>query len=389
MKLGDPIEPPPPPPPLPVDNIQVDPNDCHQLADAPFNPVPEPPVPNFPPPTYQDAVNTTETRPSMKGRKDHEKWLILNVWPKYWHTLEASDAPHKKGTKKPWCLENVTNPFREQFSSATPRKVIHDALYRWCTNRAHKTHKGKKKIPVNPTQPHVNPASSVPTAPATNTEVTGAVADDATTSTTTSVPSQTQSQGPGTGLIGKDRDIISTSQAKPRAVTARRLYYEKFKDDVMKTDDIKTKVKARAPGARGGTYLAAWHAVVSEMYTQLSEDGKKVFEEEAETIIKDRMFKPPEDHIADNQELLEAFVYARLVAIIGDNWNQCGDVSFIVHAIKPSKDSSVDIEMITVTRDKQSPFKVALQDKPQYHECFMNPLRRWIKHEVNKGIPLV
>ncbi|KAK1221128.1 hypothetical protein PQX77_016066 [Marasmius sp. AFHP31] len=344
-RSGDPIQ--PPPPPNPVDNV------------------PDPPVPNFPPPTYQDAVNTTETRPSMKVGKDHEKWLILNVWPKYWHTLETSDAPQKKGIKKPWCLENVTDPFRTQFPSATPCEVVHDALYWWCTNRARETRKGKKTVPANPNQPHTDPVSSVPTATATDGEGTGADVNNATTSMTT-LPSQ--SQRPGTGLIGEERDILSTSQAKPRAVTARKLYYEKFKGEVT------AKVKARAPGTRGGAYLTAWHAVVSEMYSGLSEDEKKAFEEEAEGIYENRMFKLPEDHISDNQDLLEAFVFARLAAIIGDNWNQCGDVSFIVHAIKPSKDSGVDIEMITVTGDRQSPFKVAPEDEPKYHECFMNPL---------------
>ncbi|KAL0057995.1 hypothetical protein AAF712_015341, partial [Marasmius tenuissimus] len=103
--------------------------------------------------------------------------------------------------------------------------------------------------------------------------------------------------------------------------------------------EVKRDVKACAPGKHSSEYLAVWHTVISERYRNLSEDEKKLYKEEANKINENQIFKPPEDHIIKNQELLEMFIYAQLSTIICDNWSQCGDVSFAVHTIEPRKNS--------------------------------------------------
>ncbi|KAK1233983.1 hypothetical protein PQX77_002823 [Marasmius sp. AFHP31] len=361
-----------PGPEAPVDNVVPPPNAPPNLD-----------VPNFPPPTYQDAVNpppVVAALAKMKILKDHEKWLVANVWPNYWHSLEKDQQHHKKGAKKEWCLQNVTDPFRAQFPTATPREVVHDSLYRWCTNRARETRAGKKPVPANPNSLPGPPESTLlaPTTPESSQLGNAVAGPVATTSAVPSNPpatseSSTQSE-PGTSTSAVAPGNSSTGR-KPRAINGRNLFAERQKTD------IESKARARCPGRGGGEYLAARQAVITEMYGELTADERREYEEEAKTANENRMFKPPADHISENQEILVAHVVNQLGALIGDDWGQCGDVAFVVHAIKTSSDSGLDVEMITVTGGTRTGFRIAEDSEEKYNEGFLDPLKKWVTRE--------
>ncbi|KAL0062947.1 hypothetical protein AAF712_010168 [Marasmius tenuissimus] len=328
---------------------------------------PEPQVPNFPPPAYQEAVDPPPAaRATMKILKDQEKWLVTHMWPKYWYALEDKQQRQKKGAKRDWCLANVVDPFRAQFPSATQRQVVHD----WFTNRARETHANRKPKPSDPdslTDTPQNTAAAVTAATAAQTDA--ATSTHSATHTNLTPQADTPTSAPAAA------SSTASPNWKPRAVNSQTMFSEKLKDD------IHTKAKARCPGKGGGDYLAARQAVITEMFNALTNDQKKVYEDEATIANNNWMFKPPPEHISENQQILVAHVVSSLSALIGDDWGHCGDVSFVVHTIKPSQDSGMEVEMITVAANSRKGFEIATENEPQYQEFFLDPLKRWVKRE--------
>ncbi|KAL0567162.1 hypothetical protein V5O48_014827, partial [Marasmius crinis-equi] len=329
------------------------------------------------PPPYEAVATAT-----YKLTKAHEKWLVNEGhWVAYFWALEQSEQ--KKGAKKKWFEgSNIPVAFKAGFAAEVPLEVISKPILRFFTNRARETKTGKLDPPQaihtvppagveTPSQPTAQPEVGTSATPATDTQVPPPPSTD----TPAAVPAPSASANTPLGTPPPDVGSPATtdpSNVKRRAISARQLYGETFKDE------IKEEATKRANGQGGGSYLTVYQAVLSERFNSLSREEKSDYEDKAKAASELQSRKPPLEHLLSNQEALVYLATTVLKGLIGDDWGQAGDVAFVVHTIKPTADSKEpEIRMASITGMNSKPFKVAEEHQEQWEELFLQPLKDW------------
>ncbi|KAG7088225.1 hypothetical protein E1B28_012242, partial [Marasmius oreades] len=232
-------------------------------------------------------------------------------------------------------------------------------------NIARETRKGNKEKPARQ-----EGGTNNPTAPPT---AVNPLPISATSTAPTIKTTPTHAAPPVSGTSGEQRAM---STMKPRAVSARNIYAEKFKDEIL------AEAAAGAQGKGGGGFLGPYQKAITERMRKLSDKEMAELEEAAKEYNDGRAVKPPMDVILQNQEQLELAVATALQQMIGDDWGQYGDVSFVVHTIKPVAYGEPEVRMLSVTRTKAEGFKIADDDFRKFEDSFLKPLKKWHKSQT-------
>uniref|UniRef100_A0A0W0GE56 Uncharacterized protein n=1 Tax=Moniliophthora roreri TaxID=221103 RepID=A0A0W0GE56_MONRR len=350
-------------------------------------------------------ANATQSQPppsylSHKLTQEEKRWLETELLPIYWHTWEV--APYHD-IKKTWVDENAIDRFMAHFGYAArvehPHAIFLDAVYHHllnCSGHARCGERPKPPVPANfpggqPTAP--TPAPPTPTPLPTSTPTSVLAPGMTPLLTTTSVPAlimvpgsmlvphispliseinDTTSTAPDT--MGDLQGALPNSGSLPRATWAQN---EWCKEHV---EEIRAEVCHCSSGTHGATALAAWRSTRDHMWNNLTEEERKVYEDEANKFNGGCTSMATPEDVLDNQNNIGSWVSACLGQLIGHGPNQVGDVLFHTHIVVPLPGGGNRIEGVTVAGYKSSAnFKVPDNLHKQYEESYLAPLRSFKK----------
>ncbi|KAK7027906.1 hypothetical protein VNI00_015122 [Paramarasmius palmivorus] len=304
-----------------------------------------PTVPLGPPPPYTATPMAAPPAPAPAPAPapvnanftltdDETKWLKDNYLSIYYWTWEASKT---EGIKKTWVDQTVLDPFIDNFNHTDrPRAGYLSGVYRVFTNASRRIHSGNAPVPLCP------PGFIVPES----------VADELPTPTSDPEPEGNNSSLPGRATWGKNEWRLANAEA------------------------VAGNGRQNAPGQNRGAALRGYSRAMTDGWNNLTEIQQAYWNALANEKNEARCAKPPPEHIADNQSNASDYVYASLGGLVGNGWNQLGDVCFHVHIIIPQQDGTNRVEAVTVAGQKSSiHFKVPGHLQQQYEQSFLEPLR--------------